>query len=158
MQRWLIGAPFMLGLALLVAPLTAVAQPTLTVSPPAAPPGSLLRISGTGFDPGATYKLRILDVAGIVVHEEAYVARPDGSLSESVRPDRPEPPGQYAIRVMTLQGTLVASATVSLVSGAVAAPATLPSSGDRGTIAPLLAGLSAALVGAGYALRRRAGH
>ena len=152
------------GLLLLLLPLTVLADASITVSPSEGPPGTRMQITGTGFDPGGIYTLQVVDSNGTRVYEETYVARPDGALSEPIESERTDPPGQYTLRIVTAQGVPVASATTRLTApmpaGGTAqtgAPGMLPRTGDPGSIAPLLAGLGAALVGVGYARRRRAG-
>lgn len=169
MQRWLLGSLLGSALALLLEPLSALAQATVTVEPSEGPPGTAMRITGAGFEPSGVYKFQVLDSAGQTVYEETYVARPDGSLSERVESEPSDPPGQYTLRIMNAQNVPVASATTRLIATRLIeprapavgvqtdapAPATLPRAGDPGSVAPVLTGLGAALAGAGYALRRR---
>ncbi|HVP15973.1 MAG TPA: hypothetical protein VMT42_01235 [candidate division Zixibacteria bacterium] len=61
-------------------------SPTITLLPPAAPPGTPIRVSGTGFQPGVTVDLSwygyVVDVPGIAGHVATY------TIKSGITPDQ----------------------------------------------------------------------
>ena len=171
MQRWLLGSLLGLALPLLLAPLVALGQTTMTITPPAGPYGTVFEQQVSGLPPGIGVVGVIRDPTGGEHPGPGLgVVPPNGewriSSNDAWRAVPPEPVGEYTALIKTIDGvTVLATATFTVTGpadqtptpGAVL-PSTLPRTGDLRLLAPLLAGLGAGLIGAGYAARRRAGH
>ena len=115
---------------------TAFVAPVVTVTPTTGPPGTVFAIAGTGFEPNTTYTLQSVDASGNKTAEDLPVTtEADGSFDATLTTVVTSPPGMRTVRVVTLAGTVVATAVYTVTGGTGAAPALFvtPAAGPPGT-------------------------
>ena len=164
-------AAFLVLLALLVVPATAVAAPAIMVSPTSGPAGTSFAVAGTGFTPGSTVLFGAVDQAAEPVAAELLQVAADGSFQTAID-STGFAPGQYTVVVGTSDASaLLASGAFTVTApdtggGGTGGPTTMPRSGGGGRssgtgVARLLpAGLAivACAALAAVAARRRSTH
>jgi hypothetical protein len=120
---YLVGTCLLLGLP--AGPTLARAEPALTISPTTGPSGVEVNARATGLEPNTAYLVQVVSGGGNVntvrVFETTATTDARGELAVVIVVR--QPPGQYTVRVVSVGGTVVATAALT-IAGVPGLPAT----------------------------------
>lgn len=109
----------------------AQAAPTLTISPTAGPAGTSISVQASGLEPMTRYLLQLVsgrdNVNTVRLEEMTVTTNAGGTFSGNLTVRHA--PGAYTVRLVTIGGTVVATASLTITSPASNAPPGLPRTG-----------------------------
>ncbi len=100
-SRLAIAFVLLFGLALLAGPATALAAPTLTLTPPAAPRGAEVVVTGSGYQPNAALRLLVESAPGRRDLFAELTAAADGTIRYTFTVPPGVPPGPVTFVVVS---------------------------------------------------------
>ncbi len=112
---------FLLMMALLAIPASALAAPAVTLAPASGPSGTTVAVRATGLTPNTSYLVQLVRGSGNVntVRLDEITARTDANGQFTANLTVQQPAGTYSVRVVEAGGTIVpgAEATFTVTAG-----------------------------------------